>query len=125
MKKPFAWLGKNNPIIRISFFLMTGFDDNGQPKYIRGTVASVAEQERVQSVLEPLRPEPHSITSVVMGQVTIEVADGSEINIQPVYSPTMDTYRDYFFVEERQFKMPESFAEFLERWRKNLPSIND
>jgi hypothetical protein len=118
MNGPLAWPGKTNPIAKINFALMTGFDDEGQPMYTRGEVDPPEEREAVQSILEPLRPVPHTITSVTMGEVTIELDDRRKITLRPVFRPSLDTYRDLFFVDDWQYPMPSSFAGLLERWRK-------
>lgn len=122
MSSPIAWPGKTNPIAKISYALMTGFDDKGQPKYAGGEVASAEEREAVQSILEPLVPVSHTIASVTMGEITIELEDGNEITLRPVFHPSLDTYRDLFFVDESQYRMPSAFAELLERWRKGSES---
>ena len=122
MSGPRAWPGKANQIAKISYELMIGFDDAGRPKYAQGEVASVKEREVVQSILEPLIPVPRSITSVAMGEVSIELADGKKVVLRPVFHPSQDTYRDLFFVDEWQFPMPKQLAELLERWRKIKPS---
>ena len=113
-----AWPGKKNPITHIDYALMIGFADEGQPKYAQGEVASEKELEAVQSILEPLIPVPRSITSVAMGEVSIELADGKKVVLRPVFHPSQDTYRDLFFVDEWQYRMPKELAELLERWRK-------
>jgi hypothetical protein len=112
-----AWPGKANPIARIKYALMTGFNDEGQPNYAQGEV-SAKEREAVQSILEPLVPVPRTITSVAMGEVMIELEDGRQIILRPVFHPSLNAYRDLFFVDEWQYPMPSSFAALLERWRK-------
>ena|SRR5262245_39268667 len=121
MSKPTAWPVEQNPIVKLAFVLITGFDSEGQPMYRRGAVDSVEERQLVQSILEPLRPVPHTITSVTMGEVTITLRDGSEITLRPVFRPSGDRYRDLFFVEEWQYPMPAKFGELLEKWRKQAP----
>jgi hypothetical protein len=113
-----AWPGRSNPIAKIRFALITGFDPEGQPAYARGTVHSAQERELVQSILEPLRSVPHTITSVAIGEVTIELEDGREITLRPVFHPSLDSYGDLFFVGELQYPMPAQLAELLEQWRK-------
>jgi hypothetical protein len=113
-----AWPERSNPIAKVRFALMTGFDPKGQPVHARGTVDSVEERKLVQAILEPLLPLPRSITSVAMGEVTIELEDGREITLRPMFRPSLDAYRDLFFVGEWQYPMPAKLAELLEQWRK-------
>lgn len=113
-----SWPRKGNPITRINYALMMGFDEKGQPMYARGEVTSPTEREAVQSILEPLAAVPRTITSVAMGEVEIELEDGNLVILRPVFHPSPGTYRDLFFVDEWQYPMPSSFAELLERWRK-------
>jgi hypothetical protein len=116
--------GKTGVIKGISFALMAGFDSDGQPMYASGTVESAKERKLVQSILEPLRPAPHSVTAVTMGEVTIEMEDGHKIILRPVFHPSLDVYRDLFFVEEGQYPMPAKLAELLNRWRKDTQTMN-
>ena len=113
-----AWPGKTNPITKIDFALTTGFDAEGQPMYATGEVASSEECEEIQSILECLKAVPHSITSVAMGEITVQLADEKRITLRPVFHPSRDSYGDLFFVDEWQYPMPPSLAELLERWRK-------
>ena len=113
-----AWPSRNNPITKIKYVLMTGFNNEGQPKYFQGEVASEEEREAVQSILEPLIPVPRTITSVAMGEVMLALEDGNKVTLRPVFHPSLDTYRDLFFVDEWQYRMPLSFAALLEQWRK-------
>jgi hypothetical protein len=122
MSGPSAWPGEQNPIAKVAFMLITGFNAEGQPMYRKGTVDSVEERTFVQSLLEPLRPVPHTIASVTMGEITITLQDGREITLQPVFRPSMDRYRDLFFVEEWQYPMPAKFGELLDKWRKQPPT---
>ena len=116
-----VWPGKTNPVTKVRFSLMTGFDSRGQPMYASGTVESAEERELLQSILEPLRSVSHSITSVVMGEVIIELEDKREITLCPVFRPSLDAYRDLFFVGEYQYPMPAKLADLLEQWRKETP----
>ena len=113
-----SWPGKNNPITQISFALMAGFDSQGSPVYTKGTVESAQERRQVQAILEPLRPAPLSIASVTMGELTIVLEDGTTLTLLPVFSPSLDSYRDLFIVDEGQYPLPPSLAELLEHWRK-------
>jgi len=113
--------GKTNEISQIRYALMTGFDPDGEPIYTRGIIESAEECELLQSILEPLHPVPHSITSVTMGEVMIRLVDRREITLRPVYRPSLDAYRDLYFVGECQYPMPTKLAELLERWRKKTP----
>lgn len=114
-----SWPDRKNRIATIRFRLMTGFDSHGQPVYVNGTVDSAEELQEVQSLLEPMRPYPHTITSVTMGEVTLELEDGGSVTLQPVFHPSRDRYGDLFFVpdSQSQYAMPPRFAELLERWR--------
>jgi hypothetical protein len=118
MSNRLAWPGNTNPITEIRFALMAGFDAEGQPMYATGEVASSEECKEIQSILECLKPVPHSITSVTMGEVIVELADKNRITLRPVFHPSRNCYSDLFFVDERQYPMPPSMAELLERWRK-------
>ena len=118
MSSRMAWPSERNPIVKVNYELMTGFSDKGQPKYASGEITSAEEREVVQAILEPLIPVSHTIASVTMGKVKIELEDGNEITLRPVFHPSQDTYRDLFFVDEWQFPMPKQLAELLERWRK-------
>jgi|SRR6185503_17627041 len=117
MNDRLAWPGGKTPIAKINFALMVGFDDEGQPIYARGEVRAAQELIAVQAILEPLKPVPHTITSVAMGEVTIELEDGNTITLRPVFLPSLNTYRDLFFVDEWQYPMTSPFAATLERWR--------
>jgi hypothetical protein len=97
---------------------MKGFAVDGQPLYASGAMESGGELEMVQSILEPLRAVPHTVASVTMGEVNLELEDGSKVTIRPVFHPSLNTYGDLFFVDEWQYPMPEQLAELLERWRK-------
>ena len=114
-------LGEGGRIAKITFELMEGFDSRGQPAYRKGVVESAAEREKAQSVLAPLRPSPHTIASVTMGEVVIELEDGRAFTIRPVYHPSSDAYRDLFMVDEWQYPLPPAFAELLDRWRGKTP----
>ncbi|HSE22353.1 MAG TPA: hypothetical protein VLB68_11880 [Pyrinomonadaceae bacterium] len=116
------WPSRRKPIAKINYALMTGFNDEGQPNYAQGEVVSAKEREEVQSILEPLVPVPRTITSVAMGEVMIELEDGHRIILRPVFHPSLNAYRDLFFVDEWQYPMPSSFAALLERWRKGSRS---
>jgi hypothetical protein len=113
-----AWPGKANPIAKINYALMIGFDAEGHPRYARGEADSPHDREALESILEPLSPVPHTITSVAMGEVIIELEDGTKITLRPVFHPSRDSYGDLFFVDESQYPMPKQLAELLERWRK-------
>jgi len=117
MNERSSWPDEQNPITKISFALMTGFDSDGQPVYRTGEVESEEERKTVQSILEPLQPFPHTITSVAMGEIRIELQDGTMITLRPVFHPSSDEYRDLFFVDQSQYEMPSSLAAHLERWR--------
>jgi hypothetical protein len=112
-----VWPEASNPIRRIKYALMTGFDPLGQPVYRRGEVGSAEERQLVQKILEPLRPVPHSITSVTMGEVTLDLADGSTVILRPVFRLSPGVYRDLFMVDEWQYPLPQELAELLEKWR--------
>jgi hypothetical protein len=112
-----VWPGENNPIAQINFKLMAGFDTEGQPIYASGEVDSAEELRAVQSILEPLKPVPHTITSVTMGEVLIELADGNKVILRPVFHPSLNTYGDLFFVDEGQYPMPKELVDVFERWR--------
>jgi hypothetical protein len=56
-----------------------------------------------------------------MGEILIELADGHEIVLRPVFRPSSDVYRDLFFVGEWQYAMPPKLADLFERWRKETP----
>jgi hypothetical protein len=118
MSKPATWPGTLNPIAKISFALMAGFDAEGQPMYTSGTVESAEVRKAVQLILEPLQPVPHTITSVTMGEVRVEMQDGNAVVLKPVFHPSLDAYGDLFIVDELQYPMPPPFAELLNRWRK-------
>ena len=117
-----TWPSRANPIAKINYELMTGFNDEGQPRYAQGEAISAKEREEVQSILEPLVPVPRTITSVAMGEVMIELKDGHKMILRPVFHPSLNAYRDLFFVDEWQYPMPSSFAALLERWRKGSRS---
>jgi hypothetical protein len=121
MTGPLTWPGKTNRIAKMKFALMTGFDADGQPMYAKGALESAEELEMVQSILEPLHAVPRTIASVAMGEVTVELENGSKITLRPVFHPSLDTYRDLFFVDEWQYPMPAKLAELLEQWRKEAP----
>jgi hypothetical protein len=97
---------------------MSGFDAQGQPIYAKGTVESAEDRNLVQSILEPLRPVPHTITSVTMGEVSLEMQDGSVVVLRPVFHPSRDAYGDLFIVDESQYPLPPAFADLLNGWRK-------
>jgi hypothetical protein len=112
-------IGSSGKIRSIRFALMSGFDATGQPVYARGTVRSSEECALLQSILEPLRPVLHSISSVTMGEIAISWQDGSADTLKPVFHPSSDRYGDLFFVDELQYPMPAELAALLERWRLN------
>lgn len=118
MRDPKPWPTSENPITEIRLQLMNGFDAQGQPVYTTGTVESEEEKAMLQSVLEKLHPVPRSVASVTMGEVTVELRDGSTISLQPVFHPSRDAYGDLFTVDESQYPMPEPLTELLNRWRK-------
>jgi hypothetical protein len=118
-----AWPGEKNPIKKIWFALMTGFDPQGQPVYVRGKVESAQEREMVQSLLAPLRPAPLSIASVTMGEVNLELEDGSTILLRPVFHPSLKVYRDLFMVDQWQYPLPRSLAALFDRWRKEAERV--
>jgi hypothetical protein len=111
------WPGKHNPIAMIRFSLMTGFDSGGEPVYLEGIVDSEEERRQVQSLLEPLRGHEPSIKSVTMGEVTLELEDGSSVALRPVFHPSRGRYADLLYTSESQYPMPPELAELLERWR--------
>lgn len=111
------WLGKHNPIVMIRFSLMTGFDSGGEPIYRKGTVDSAEERRQVQSLLESLRGYEPSIKSVTMGEVILELEDGSSVTLRPVFHSSRGRYADLLYTSESQYPMPPDLAEMLERWR--------
>ncbi len=113
-----VWPSKENPIAKIRFALMQGFDAGGNPVYGRGTVDSAEEREEVQRLLAPLVPSPLSVAAVTMGEVELELQDGSSVTLRPVFHPSRDRYGDLFTVPALQYPMPSAFAELLERWRR-------
>jgi hypothetical protein len=114
---------EGNRIAAASFALMSRFDSEGHPIYARGTVESAEDRETLLATMAPLRPVPHSITSVVLGEVKLMLEDGREITLRPVFRPTLETYRDLFFVGEEQYPMPPKLAELLERWRTRQEGV--
>jgi len=118
MNDPLRWPGKTNRIEKIKFALMKGFAADGQPMYASGEIESAAELEMVQSILEPLQAVPHTVASVTMGDVALDLEDGNTITIRPVFHPSRNSYGDLFLVEEWQYPMPKELVELLERWRK-------
>lgn len=117
------WPGQHNPIAGIRFSLVTGFDAGGEPVYLEGTVDSEEERRQVQSLLESLRGSERSIKSVTMGEVILELEDGSSVTLLPVFHPSRGRYADLLYTSDWQYPMPPDLAELLERWRAR--SIGD
>ena len=115
MKIP--WPNKINIIAKISFKLMTGFDNNGNPILKQGAVVDKQTLQSIQSVLEPIKPKPASITSITMGEVVLYLSNGEEVKIKPVYHPSLGMYKGLFKVEHFDFVMPDAFAEMLNKFR--------
>ena len=118
MSDPVTWPGKTNRIAKITFALMKGFAADGQPLYASGAIESGEELEMVQSILEPLHAVPHTVASVTMGEVNLELEDGSKVTLRLVFHPSLNTYGDLFFVDEWQYPMPSSLTALLEKWRR-------
>ncbi|MCP3999124.1 MAG: hypothetical protein GY722_29275 [bacterium] len=121
MSSQLPWPGQGDPIVAIEFELMIVFDEEGQPQYTGGRVASREEVNAVTEILAPLQATPMSITSVVMGKVRLELASGATIEIRPVFHPSLDAYQGLFKVNNLQYPMPDAFAALLEEWRHRSP----
>jgi len=122
--KKLPWPEKENPIISITYKLMTDFDTEGNPIYGQGSVQDDREFKVVQNVLEPLHPSPATITSITMGKVNLKLSNGELITLRPVFHPSLDVYKDLFKVENFDFNMPASFAGLLNKWRRQLLNGN-
>ncbi|MGD9096448.1 MAG: hypothetical protein PVF97_00100 [Desulfobacterales bacterium] len=117
-KRP--WPAKENPLVAITYELMEGFDQGGNPIYKQGLIESDKELETVQKILEPLEPHPAMITSVTMGKVNLKLMSGDEITLRPVFHPSLETYADLFKVENLDFEMPALLSDLLNRWRSSI-----
>lgn len=112
-----SWPGKNNPIAKIRYSLMKGFDASGNPEYVGGFVDSSQEREEVQSLLAGIHPSPLSIASVTMGEVVLELRDGTTVTLRPVFHPSRNRYADLFMTQDAQYPLPPRLAELFDRWR--------
>lgn len=119
MKLP--WPGETDPLVGLTYELLTGFDQEGQPVYGRGRVEDESILRVVQQMLAPLEPQPAAITSVTMGRVQIELASGAQLTLRPVFHPSHGVYKDLFKVDHFDCPMPEALADLLNGWRRQLP----
>ena len=115
IRKP--WPGADNPIVKVRFSLVRGFDSSGTPLYAEGTVDSARERRELQSLLEELTPYPPTIASVAMGEVVLELRDGSTVTLRPVFHPSRNRYADLFLANESHYELSPRLAELFDRWR--------
>ena len=112
-----TWPSRRNRIAAIRYALTSGFDASGNPSYVRGTVESEEDRDAVQSLLESLRGGARSIAATAIGEIHLDLEDGTTVMLRPVFHPSRDRYGDLFFTDDAQYPMPPQFAELLERWR--------
>ena len=114
------WPGPADPIAEITYELMLGFDQEGQPVYGRGRVDDEQVLSAVHQMLAPLQPRPASLASVTMGEVELTLQSGARLTLRPVFHPSRDAYGDLFKIDHFDCPMPEALAERLNQWRAEL-----
>lgn len=119
-----VWPSKNDPIVEVSYDLVTGFNDKGEPVYRRGVDRNADVMRTLQTILESLQLSPASIASVTMGSVEIHLGSGATVTLRPVFHPSADEYGGLIKVDHNDVPMPEELADILNRWRKELVAGN-
>ena len=114
------WPQESNPIVAIEYELIIGLDNEGQHIYQSGKVKDLKEIKTIQAILEPLRPQPATLTAKPMGKVHLRLANGEKITLLPIFHLPLDKYKDLFKVDNMDCLMPEAFADILNNWRGQL-----